>query len=351
MLTTKNLSVITFISAAVSLLLLGIWLAALANSGDTATALGFVFLLGFIYLSLPLCLVNIAGVFLAPARTWHKLLLAAIVALHLGVAWQSGFFAGAASELERRYAQWTNPALVELRRAIMLGFKSAEVAKALHDGADPNAMVSETMAMPLLHAAALKADSEAMALLLAAGAQVDRRVGMQTLDLANPRAIDVVFFANGGEPLQSLAVLLEAGAAINDHSLLLGACQRGHVEGFQRAFALPAAPTLVNVDRDNCLHLIAQHRRGELLSAISEHDAVRDWLQPQLNQLNVRGQSPLDIAAQYQAYPAALVLYRMGARSNKAWTRERLLAAAAEPGSDLAALQQLIKASNVHSGD
>ncbi|MCR9259069.1 MAG: hypothetical protein NXH95_05075 [Pseudomonadaceae bacterium] len=302
-------------------------------SGDTSTALGLVFMVGFIFVSAPLLALTIAvgishiqRVSLKRAK-WVLFYVCLSIVGHLMLAYYTGFFDKWIADYQQAARERQFPALTALQYAIARGPVSDidTVREALDQGADPNSGSYSDARIPLLVLAAGRSDAPAIKALLDAGADPNARSPLTHGDLATPAPLDLVLFSTNGSPKQSLELLLAAGADTSRSMLKLGACFTGDVLLYQRAASL-GAQDQSDVHNNNCLHYAAAENRTELLEElIPDNSQISSDFRDMLATPNHIGQYPLDVAAAKQNFHAALRIAQAGGTANKTWTIQRIL--------------------------
>jgi ankyrin repeat protein len=302
-------------------------------SGDTSTALGLVFMVGFIFISTPLLALTIAvgishiqRVSLSRAK-WVLFYVCLSITGHLVLAFYTGFFDKWIADYKREARERQFPALTQLQYAIARGPVSdiETVRKALAQGADPNGGSYSDARIPLLVLAAGRADAPAIKALLDAGADPNARSPLTHGDLATPAPLDLVLFSAHGSPKQSMELLLAAGADASQSMLKLGACFTGDALLYQQAASL-GAQDQSDVHDNNCLHHAAAENRTELLEElIPDTSEISSDFRNMLAAPNHNGQYPLDVAAAKQNFHAALRIAQAGGTANKTWTMQRIL--------------------------
>lgn len=315
------------------LALLICWSLAKDTSGDSSTALGLVFMAGFIFLATPL-LVLLLGLAYGIARkagfaAARRVLLYACLSLiaHLALAYDSGFFDKQIEKYKRDARAREFPALTQLQYVVASGPVSdiAKVRAALAAGADPNAGSYSDPNTPLLLLAAARADTETIAALLQAGANPDQRAVIAYDDIDTPAPLDLVLFSEYGDPRASMELLIAAGADPASSMLRTGACFLGDPQLYRQVSEL-GAPHKADKKQNSCLHHAAEQDRTALLQALliesSEHAA---GLRGLLTSANRAGQYPLDIAVARGNFSAALVIARAGGVASNPRTVERVM--------------------------
>lgn len=310
-----------------------IYITATRLSGDTSTALGLVFMVGFIFISAPLLALTVAvgishiqRVSLNRAK-WVLFYVCLSITGHLVLAFYTGFFDKWIADYKQDAREKAFPALTQLQHAIARGPVSDidAVREALAQGADPNSGSYGDPRIPLLVLAAGRSDAPAIKALLDAGADPNGRSPLTHSDLATPAPLDLVLFSTHGSPKQSMELLLAAGADASRSMLKLGACFIGDPSLYQQAASL-GAQDQSDVHNNNCLHHAAAENRTELLEELIPNtsqisSAIRDMLAAP----NHIGQYPLDVAASKEHFEAALQIARAGGTANKNWTIQRIL--------------------------
>ncbi len=329
------------------IVLLVIWLVASESSGDKAIALGFIFLLAFIFISVPLWLISsISALLERPRKPWLILLAIINTVGHLGLAHEAGFFDNLYTATENKIKEWKDPELTQLRLLIARGPVKDDraVREALQNGADPNASYHEKSDLPLIHLAAAKADLLVIQALIDAGARVDRVANTIFNRFTNPKPIDLVLFASTGKPLESMNLLLANGALQSNSQLINGACYLGDLELVQR-FKNDNKAVTTDDNGNSCLHIAVEKRHVKFITELLRIESNTEWLGQHLNAHNQHGSSPFDLAASKRQYEIALQLFQAGGRANRTWTYERILAAenSDEYGPHLASLKRLVE--------
>lgn len=288
------------------------WAVARSSSGDTGIALGTVFMVGFIFVSLPLMSgVVLLAVLRSSERGWSASTWAigyAVISLlgHIALAYSGGFFDKVIDQRDRDRYQRQNPELVELRRAIGPGPRSdiSRVKRALDQGASPDASLNRGIMLPVLVVAGSRADLPLLQVLLSAGANPDARGEPAIASLAQPSALDVVAFSEFGDVQQSIDLLLRNGASVRGSALLDGSCWLGDIELYRRVKDLGGSHG-TNLNDNNCLHLAAMAERLEFITELLNDAGLQEELRIMLTQKNQYGLIPMDILMREKAGLAA----------------------------------------------
>lgn len=319
--------------AVILLALLVCWSAAENSSADTGIALGFAFMVGFIFISAPVFAATM-GLGVSRARqvgygqakgVVFYLCLSTVA--HLGMAYGTGFFDKWIDEYKRDARAREFPALTQLQYAVARGPVSdiGKVRGALAQGADPNGGSYGDPRIPLLVLAAGRSDAPVIEALLAAGADPNQRSALTHGTLASPSPLDLVLFSEHEGQQESMELLLAAGADATTSMLKPGACFLGSTLLYQRAATL-GAPDRADVKQNNCLHHAAEQNRIELLQALLLDPAYTSpAIMDMLAAPNHIGQYPLDTAVAEENFAAALLIAQAGGLANKPWTVERVL--------------------------
>ncbi|MCB1729082.1 MAG: hypothetical protein KDI21_01260 [Halieaceae bacterium] len=316
----------------VLLALLVCWSVAQSSGGDSSTALGFVFMLGFIFLATPLLalLLVVGGERLRqngyPRSRGVVFCASLALAGHLWLAYDSGFFDKWIDQFQRRAQEREFPALTQLQYAVARGPVSDidKVRAALAAGADPNAGSFNDPRMPLLAIAASRSDASTIEALLEAGADPNQRSAYTHGSLTKPSPLDLVLFSEFAGKGESLELLLAAGARPEGSLLRAGACHSGDTALYQRVGELGAVD-LPDAELNTCLHLAAAQDRQALLQSLLSNPADTDAaVQAMLSTSNRRGEFPLDTAVAAQHYAAALLIAQAGGTANLPRTGERV---------------------------
>ena len=341
---TKHFSKRASIAALVVwLLLLVLWLVASDSSGDTAIALGFIFLIAFIFISIPLWIVSGLAILTDISRKrWHVYILVINTFGHVYLAHEAGFLDNIYQEANEQLTTWKDPALAKLRLAILRGpvKDDTEVRVALADGADPNAMSHEENGLPLITIAASRADILTLSALIDAGANINLVANTTFGYIQSPKPIDLVLFASQGKAIESMKLLISRGADTSTSQLLNGACYRGDIELFQELKDLVSS-TQFDSRGYNCIHLAVEKRQHEFLKNLFESEAGSDWLNDQINLASSNGSTPFDMAVTKQRYQSALLIYTAGGRPGRNWTYERVSTATGQTPEEVDALNLL----------
>ncbi|WP_101757233.1 ankyrin repeat domain-containing protein [Oceanicoccus sp. KOV_DT_Chl] len=187
---------------------------------------------------------------------------------------------------------------------------------ALAEGADPNGWIDQEQKTPLIIIAALWADPDSIKALLAAGANPNSRAKSRNKSVENPSPLDMLAFSENERALESIDVLIAAGANVEDSMLLSGACWRGDIVFYQRIKKL-AGLLLADADNNNCLHHAAKMNRVELLSfLLISDDPDKEAFNALLAAVNQQQNTPLDIAIVYGHTEAALIIMSAAGVSN-----------------------------------
>jgi ankyrin repeat protein len=265
------------------------------------------------------------------------------LAAHLALAYDSGFFDKWIDEYKRDARAREFPALTQLQYAVSRGPVSdiARVQAALAAGADPNAGSYSDPDTPLLVIAAARADAPTIEALLAAGANPDARAAMTYDAIETPAPLDLVLFSEYGNPIQSMELLLAAGADPAGTMLRSGACFRGDPALYRSAAGLGATDR-TDGHQNTCLHLAAAQDRIALLEALLiTPGSARPVVTQMLSSANHSSQYPLDTAVAAGNFGAALLLAQAGGEANQPWTLEKVMAADSG-GEALANLRSLL---------
>jgi hypothetical protein len=291
------------------------------SSGDQSTALGFISLLLFMFISLPSLTVIFTLTLMKEFRTKALIIyLFASVFAHVLVAYQLGFFDKTIDEIKQKRVQQADPALYSLRHAVSLGPKSniKKVQDALNAGADPNANLNDQNEFPLIVLAASRADYAVIQVLLEAGANPNAQAGINVNNLDSPRAIDLVLLADTDRDsnLRSLQILRNAGASTEGTSLILGACYQGELLLFSE---LVSRQPEVSTGRrkNNCLHYAVENTQIEFIRWLLEDQGYQVKAKDMLAQANEYGQLPLDLALSLGKKHIARLMLKHGAQINK----------------------------------
>ncbi len=276
---------------------------ATSNSGDTSTALGFVFLMGFIFVSAPVLVTLISmiliGILQLGIEKLKWLLIYSVISFsgHLLLAYQSGFFDKWINGYQQDKRTKANPAQVKLKQA--LGSRPSsninDVQDALAKGADPNAGLADNR-LPFLVIAASHSDTPVIKALLDAGANPNKRAAIDYDFFKQPLPLDMVLFSKFKGVKESVKLLIAAGADPSQSLMKLGACWRGDLSLYDMAQNL-GAPDLVDGKDQTCLHHAANKNQLALLEALlfdpayAGENTIR-----MLKMSNHIGQYPLDVA-------------------------------------------------------
>ncbi len=216
----------TWVALAVSLLSIVLISGVEETSADTSTALWLILLLLIIFVSIPLhgLIIVVSLIQLVQgngsAFRWVYLYLTIAVVGHAVVAGNFGAFEGIANDISQFWRETEEPGQVKLEKALKRGPLSniLEVSEALASGADPNGAIFDNR-MPFLVLVASRADTQAIKVLLDAGADPNRRSSikhvMKGATVENPSALDIVLFSEYGDVVGSVKLLLTAGSELS----------------------------------------------------------------------------------------------------------------------------------------
>jgi hypothetical protein len=277
--------------------------------GERSLAMALLFTICFVPICVPLALAMIGYLIqlLSERRLQHHLLFLVFVIISSGLkiklAYDAEYFDKFISQRELSQRINRDPALYQLQTMIAQGPRSniEKVKEALNNGADPNASIFVEASYPVLVAAASRSDVEAVRALLMHGADPNLSSEVDSMTIANPSPLDMVFFSEHEGKHEVFNLLLEAGAKPEISKLPLGLCWQGELELY--------------------------------------------WEPTALNAVNEMGQTAFDVALHKKHYSAALVLMQAGVKSNKPRTKERILNAQGD-SEDLKTLQLLFKEAN-----
>ena len=312
-----------------------LFVAATNSSGDKSTALGFVSLLLFLFISMPTIALITCLNFLKNLRS-KTLVIYLIVSFvaHVLVAFQLGFFDKSLDNYKEERIQQADPALFSLRNAISVGPTSniQKVNDALGAGADPNANHRDEYDLPLIVLAASRADYAVIQVLLEAGANPNAQAGINVNNIDSPHAIDLVLFADAerDSALRSFQLLRNAGASLESSMITLGACNQGeqalYMELYDRSGLNGEQSDLPTGHKDyNCLHYAVENAQMEFIRWLLENNATHHKAKLMLDQPNRYGQLPLDLALSQHKMDIARLLLKHGAAMNKEQSRQILL--------------------------
>ncbi|MCP3850837.1 MAG: hypothetical protein GY694_11465 [Gammaproteobacteria bacterium] len=316
--------------AVVMIVLLIFWVVATSYSGDTSTAFGFVFLAGFIFVSLPLFCLIVAQLFIIFYQftlqkiKWLIFYFALSFIGHLLLAYHGGFFDKAINEYQQYKLINKNPAQAKLQYAINLGPTSdiKKVISALAAGADPNKSFNQFPIPPLVLAAS-RADAPVISALLDAGANPNIRASTEFglsfyIKVKNPSPLDLVTFSEHNNISDSLKILLSSGADPSQTILKLGACRKGDIELYAWADKLKANGK-VDARNNTCLHHAAETGQAVFLEKLLFNPSYQQEKES-LIASNKSSQYPLDVAIKKKHYKAAIIIVRAGGTANQKWT-------------------------------
>jgi hypothetical protein len=303
------------------------------SSGDKSTALGFIALLLFIFISMPSLLFVTVLTFIKSLRS-KALITYLVISLvaHVLVAFQLGFFDKAISNFKEIRIQQADPALYSLRNAVSLGPISniQKVIDALNAGADPNASYRDEYNLPLIVLAASRADHAVIHALLEAGANPNAQADINVNNIESPHAIDLVLLADTDRDsaLRSLQLLQNAGATTDSSLLILGACYQGeqalymqlHNQSSEQTTELPTGSKGYN-----CLHYAVENTKIEFIRLLLENNTTHLKAKRMLDQTNNYGQLPLDLALSHGKTGITRLLLHHGATANKEQNKQTLL--------------------------
>jgi len=216
----------TWVALAVSLLSLVLIAGVEEASADTSTALWLILLLLLMFVSIPLhgLIIVVSLIQLVKGNgssfRWIYLYLTIAVVGHAVVAGNLGAFEGIANDISQFRMETEEPGQVKLEKALKLGPLSniLEVSEALASGADPNGAIFDNR-MPFLVLVASRADTQAIKVLLDAGADLNRRSSinqvMKGATVENASALDIVLFSEYGDIVGSVKLLLTAGSELS----------------------------------------------------------------------------------------------------------------------------------------
>ncbi len=274
--------------------------ASLDQSGDASTGLFFLLTLLFLFISLPLFMSTAIAVFIISPITKIRIsYLALSLVAHLGLAHGMGFFDKAIDSIDRQQTIKANPALHQLRFEMNRSNQRdvSKIAQALAEGADPDASLVEGIDLPVLLLATINNDSEAVKTLLEAGANPNIRSTVEVKEKSNPSALDIVLLGDGDDnaAFDTLDLLLDAGANIENSLLALGACYRGSIDIYLNARSM-SANTDQDLNGNSCMHYAVMNNQIGFLQTV--FSAANDYpeIVRHLNLSNSRNIRPLNIA-------------------------------------------------------
>jgi hypothetical protein len=230
---------LTFCAFIVNIVCLVVFFKGVSVSGDTGIAMWAIFLFSFFLVSIPLhmllLVLALVQSFLSTRHSFKWLyvyLLITVVGLVVIAAKYGAFDDWFAPSLEQ--PQLTSAEII-MQRALNTG-TSADIAKvhqALDQGLDANSGLRKGL-VPYLVQAASYADAPTIQALLQAGADPNKQTSIQysprrrvSLNHASP--LDVVMFADHGNVLKSIELLLAAGADPQNTLMNLGSCRKGNL--------------------------------------------------------------------------------------------------------------------------
>jgi len=330
---TKLIYKLTWLALAVSVVSLGLFIGALESKGETGLLI-FWFLLFplLVFVSAPVHgIVLVSSLFQlsqgkGSAYRWVYLYLIATIGGHLFVAATHGAFDGIYSEIIGFKRSMVEPGQVKLERAFRSGVVSniQDVRDALASGASPNGGIFDNR-LPFLTVAASKADTQAMKVLLDAGADPNKRAVIDYGVIHNPLPLDALAFSDSKDVLEGVNLLLAAGADPSESIMKLGACKRGDLPLYDLAMDLGAGGML-DLKHQTCLHHAAATNQVELLAALLLDPSYREEnAKESLLTSDDAGRYPLDIAIVKEQFEAALLIAKAGGSANKEWSVERVL--------------------------
>jgi ankyrin repeat protein len=333
----KRIFRLTWLAFAVSLISLALFVGVIETSGETSLGFWFILFLLLLFVSAPVHAIVLIGSLIqlvqgnGRAFRWVYIYLIVAVSGHVAVAASQGAFEGIYNEIVQYKRSIDEPAQVKLEHAFRSGSVSniRDVQDALAGGANPDAGILDNR-IPFLVVAARTADTPVIKVLLDAGADPDLRASTEyglgfQVALKNPLPLDVVAFSDSNSMLDSVELLLAAGADPSQSVMKLGACRRGDLPLYDLARAVGASGLLDAKDQ-TCLHHAAATNQVGLLNALLFDPAYDgENARALLLMSNHIGQYPLDTAIAGKHYEAALVIVKAGGGANKEWTVERAL--------------------------
>ena len=329
---------LTFCAFVVSLICLFVFNKVISSSGDTGIAMWAIFIFTFTLVSAPLhgflfvlTLIQSFRGFVKSLR-WVYLYILVTVSGHLAIAAKHGAFTSSSVEVVQ-----LTPTQKLMRSAFSRG-TTADITKlrqAISQGVDVNSGDYNGF-VPYLVKAASYADVAAIQLLLNAGADPNKPSQLEymprmNVSINNASPLDVVMFADHGDILKSIEVLLNAGASPENTLLKLGACRKGDLSLFEYANSLGAktlqeATELVDANGKNCLHHAAEANQAAFLQALLfEPKYKEENAQHLLEIANEYSKFPLDLALILKNYESALVIIKAGGKTNQTWSQKEIL--------------------------
>ena len=329
---------LTWLALAVSIISLALFVGVEEADGDTSTAIWFILLLLLTFVSAPLHVVVLIGAIALLVKRdesvykWVFIYLIVAVSGHLVIAADKGAFDDMHREAAEAKRAKEEPAQVKLELAVGRGPSSDinEVRSALANGADANAGIADNR-LPFLVLAASRSDTPVIKALLDAGADPNRRASFTEygvsfyVSVKNPLPLDVAVFSENNSMLESVKLLLAAGADPSQSIMKLGACRQGNMHLYDMARKLGASGSL-DANDQTCLHHATATGQVELLETLLFDPAYEtENVKELLTMSNHVGQYPLDVAIITKQFGAAQLIVKAGGIANKKWTIERAL--------------------------
>lgn len=329
-LSLKKLVLFATFSAISGLVSFIFFLAAEAGSGDTSTFYGFVSIVCFLFICLPLLFVSTIAISIAKSSNAILYLFVIVNLLgHGALAFQLGFFDKLIDNIDEKVSSQSAPQLSELRKEFSRGprINHEVIAELLSKGADPNGSIHGTVKIPFIVVAASYGDLAAMELLLHAGADANARAEVEFDGIQQPSALDVLVFsaATHKEVSQAIKAMVAKGAHAQQTLLALGSCSRGDMALF--VYVTELAEQRQRDDKNNnCLHLAAQQHKFDFIDELLQHNEFSANARRAINQANELGQFPLDIASLQPDVRTVEVIQHFGGTANKMQTSKRIAA-------------------------
>ncbi len=329
---------LTWLALAVSIISLALFIGVEETDGDTSMAVWFILLLLLTFVSAPLHVIVLIGAIALLVKRdgnvykWVFLYLIVAISGHLVIAANKGAFDDVLRDAAQIKRAIDEPAQVKLEQAMRRGPSSniKEVRSALANGADANAGISDNR-IPFLVLAALRSDTPVIKALLDAGADPNRRASFTEygvsfyVSVKNPLPLDVAVFSENNSMLESVKLLLAAGADPSQSIIKLGACRQGNMHLYDMAKELGASG-LLDANNQTCLHHATATGQVELIETLLFDPSYEaENVKESLTMNNRFGQYPLDVAITAEQFGAAQLIVKAGGIANKKWTIERAL--------------------------
>jgi len=306
------------------------------TSGDTSTALSLVFMILLYFVSLPLhgiiLVVSLVQLVMGNGRAfrWVYFYFIVSIGIHFPIAYDMGVLDSVANDAAQFKRTIEEPAQIKLEQALIRRPSDInKVRDALDSGANPNGATSKGR-IPLLVSAAIWADTPVIKALLDAGADPNRRSSTthglgSNISVKNPLPLDVLAFSENKGVMDSVKILLAAGADPSESIMKLGACRRGDLSLYDLAKNIGASG-LQDANDQTCLHHAAATNQAVLIDTLLFNPAYeKENARVMLAMENHIGQYPLDVATSVKNYEAALLIVKAGGKANKKWTVKRVL--------------------------